>query len=133
MGAFNIGCSETLCGDVNGDGMPFTISDMVYLARYILGYTHAIAPWQNSDLDVCGNVNISDLARYIEYFVNGIPEIPCSPVTTCYPDPGDNQVRLDCVVDSSPAMARPYGSSANQYLFNAIAWPYRVVLITPTR
>jgi hypothetical protein len=101
MGAYDIGCSETLCGDVNGDGMPFTLSDMVYLARYIFGYAPAIAPWQNSDLDVCNNVNISDLARYIEYFANGIPEIPCTPVTTCYPDPGEDLVRLDCVVDVS--------------------------------
>lgn len=96
MGAYDIGCSETLCGDVDGDGMPFTVSDMIYLVRYIFGYAPAIAPWENSDLDICGNVNISDLARYIEYFVNGIPEIPCTPVTTCHPDPGFNMIRIGC-------------------------------------
>ncbi len=104
MGAYDIGCTETLCGDVDGDGMPFTVGDMIYLARYIFGYAPAIVPWENSDLDLCGNVNISDLARYIEYFANGLPEMPCTPATTCNPDPGEDEVRLDCrvVVSSHP-------------------------------
>ncbi|MCK4856404.1 MAG: dockerin type I repeat-containing protein, partial [candidate division Zixibacteria bacterium] len=107
MGALDIGCTETRCGDVNGNGMGITVGDLVYLIRYILGEAAPVTPWQNSDIDLCGNVNVADLALYIEAFVWGMMVPFCEGIPACYLPAGGNQITLGCPVQMMP----PYPDS----------------------
>lgn len=90
------GYAQTLCGDVDGNGLTYTVGDMVYLARYIFGNAPAIAPLENSDVDLCGTVNISDLALYIDFFAIGLPSGICEPQEDCFPETGTNEIALGC-------------------------------------
>ena len=99
IGAPDVDSSEILCSDVNGDGMVYTIGDMVYLVRYISGYVHAAAPIENSDVDLCGSINISDLALYLQYFVWGMLVDICQPTEECYLPTGANEVTLGCPIE----------------------------------
>lgn len=90
---------DILCGDVNGDGVTYTVGDLVHLARYITGTAPAIAPLENSDVDLCGSVNISDLALYTQFFVYGIMVGICQPTDECYLPTGTNEVNLGCPIE----------------------------------
>lgn len=89
---------EYLCGDINGDGMTSTVSDIVALIRYLLGYYMLPTPESIVDLDQCGSVNVADLARYIEYFSAGGPGDLCRPASPCIRESGGNSVSLECPV-----------------------------------
>ena len=94
--------SEILCGDVNGDGMTYTVGDIIYLMRYVLGQADPVAPPENSDVDLCGSVNAADVALYIEFFTYGMIVGMCEPHDPCYWPTGNNEVRLDCPVEVLP-------------------------------
>jgi hypothetical protein len=91
--------SDILCSDVNGDGMVYTVGDIVYLTRYISGNVHAVAPIENSDVDLCGSVNMSDLALYLQFFVWGMLVDICQPTEECYLPIGANEVILGCPIE----------------------------------
>ncbi len=100
MGSEDIGCSEIICSDVNGDGLVYSITDLVQLIRYVSGQAYPIAPPENSDVDLCGSVNAADLALYIEYFTYGMAVDICEPHDPCYLPTGSNEVRLGCPVEA---------------------------------
>jgi len=92
-------CADIICGDVNGDGMQYTVGDFVLLNRYLAGQAALPSPVENSDVDLCGSVNISDLALYAEMFVVGLSSGICQPREPCYLPTGENAVRLGCPVE----------------------------------
>ncbi len=98
MGALPIGCGDVVCGDINGDGLLYTVGDLVFLIRYLFGHTWPAAPLENSDLDQCGSVNIADAARYIKYFLWGGPLELCEPADPCIHPLGHNRIRIECSV-----------------------------------
>lgn len=99
VGAPDVDSSEILCSDVNGDGRTYTVSDIVHLVRYISGIAHAAAPLENSDVDLCGSVNMSDLALYLQFFVWGMLVDICQPTEECYLPSGANEVTLGCPIE----------------------------------
>jgi hypothetical protein len=99
VGAPDVDSSEILCSDVNGDGRVYTIGDIVHLVRYISGNVHAVAPLENSDVDLCGSVNMSDLALYLQFFVWGMVVPICQPTEECYLPTGTNEVALGCPIE----------------------------------
>jgi hypothetical protein len=99
VGAPDVDSSEILCSDVNGDGRVYTIGDIVHLVRYISGIAHAVAPLENSDVDLCGSVNMSDLALYLQFFVWGLVVPICQPTEECYLPTGANEVTLGCPIE----------------------------------
>ncbi|MBU1319159.1 MAG: hypothetical protein KKG33_11050 [candidate division Zixibacteria bacterium] len=98
-GLQTVASADTLCGDVNGDGLTYTVGDMVLLARYVLGHAPAVAPLENSDVDLCGSVNISDLALYVDLFVHGLPSSICQPQDDCFPSAEGYEISIGCPLD----------------------------------
>jgi hypothetical protein len=83
---------------VNGNNVFTDIGDFIVLQRYIPGWAHIEAPLANSDVDLCGNVNMADFALYVQYIIFGMSAGMCEPNDTCYLPPGGNSVTLGCPV-----------------------------------
>ena len=68
------GCIDTTwaMGDCNGDGMPLTVADMVYLVDYLFGGGPAPAILYDSDLNGDCIIDSLDAAVYNDYFVYGM-------------------------------------------------------------
>ncbi|UCB52343.1 MAG: hypothetical protein JSV10_10240 [Candidatus Zixiibacteriota bacterium] len=58
-------------GDVNGDGYPWTLSDLTYLILYL--FWDGSAPPNPVDADVDGfpGINMGDVVHFADYFVSG--------------------------------------------------------------
>lgn len=72
-GQIGFGCY--LCGDVNNNGV-VTISDVVFIIRYIFGGGPAPNPASIGDVNCNGFVSISDVVYLIAYIFSGGPA-PC--------------------------------------------------------
>jgi len=75
-----------ICGDVDGDGQPINISDLVYLVDYMFTGGPPPPNVEMADVDGSGGIDISDLVYLVDYMFTGGPE------PTCEPTPGRNSV-----------------------------------------
>lgn len=77
IGAFGAGCSDRICGDINGDYIIdiFDITDLIF---YL--YMDGLPPvdFQMADVNNDGAINIFDVSYLISYLYLGGPE-PCNP------------------------------------------------------
>ncbi|MFH2057089.1 MAG: dockerin type I repeat-containing protein [bacterium] len=87
--------ADDLCGDVNNDGLTLTVADIALLSRYLAGETE-LAVSGNADVNLCGEVNVADLSRYLAYFAWGMPWQICVAPPECVLPTGANQVELGC-------------------------------------
>jgi len=102
IGAYDVGCADYLCGDVNRNKVTFDIADVVVLGQYIAGTQHIPGPVQNADVDLCGSVNVSDYDLVMrEAF--GLSAVVCEQYDPCYLPTGGNMVSLECpIIVTSP-------------------------------
>ncbi len=84
------------CGDVNQDGIVYTVGDMVHLLRWINGEIHPDSTEACGDVNLCGDVNIADILLYEKYFVWGLGVGICQPAENCVLPTGSNAVFLEC-------------------------------------
>jgi len=111
-------CSEVSCGDVNQDGIVYTVGDMVYLIRWIMGGISADSLEACGDVNLCDDVNIADLYLYEEYFVYGLPSGICQPAENCISPTGSNAIYLECPEN---VYAQSFDSVAvNLYITNEV-------------
>lgn len=103
IGALGVGCSGYFCGDVNGNDVFAEIADWLVLQRYVPGLGFIEAPLMNSDLDLCGSVNMADLVLMTKYLSVGDPAPICEQQDPCYSPNEGNIVMLDCPVESALA------------------------------
>ncbi len=68
---------ELICGDVDGDGLPINISDLVYLVDYMFTGGPPPPNMEMADVDGSGGIDISDLVFLVDYMFNGGPEPTC--------------------------------------------------------
>lgn len=100
-----LGADDGICGDINNDGILYTVADYVLLFRYIIGQSTLPIP-ENADLDQCGGIDVADLARYIHYFNFGLPPAICDPAAECTLPTGTNRIYMPC-----GTVAYPYPAS----------------------
>ncbi|MCK4372370.1 MAG: dockerin type I repeat-containing protein, partial [candidate division Zixibacteria bacterium] len=68
---------DFICGDVDGDGLPVNISDLVYLVDYMFTAGPPPPNMEMADVDGSGDIDISDLVYLVDYMFNGGPEPVC--------------------------------------------------------
>jgi hypothetical protein len=108
-------CSCFTDGDVNGNGTPLEIADLLYLIHFLQGTGPAMIPLFKGDLNGDCVVDSLDAQKYYDYFLYGMSVFPTYPIRTCccltatlltYPQPiytlGD--ANGDATVDISDAV-----------------------------
>jgi len=69
-------CEWGICGDVDNDGQPPNISDLIFLVDYMFLGGEQPNPLQVADLQCSGDIDISDLIYLVDYMFQGGPA-PC--------------------------------------------------------
>ena len=98
---YSFSFSSTTCfatGDVDNDGLPLSVADMIYLSRFVEGTGPAPPVLYSGDMNGDCEIDHLDVALYQDYitygmsvFTNGYPVPTCCEVTTtrgacCLPD-----------------------------------------------
>jgi|GEM_PF-3360669 len=76
------GPGHTVCGDVDADGHPAMVSDVIYLADYLWGGGPVPPVYNDADLDEHRGLTMMDMAMIIGH----VFAAPCSPPPDCDPD-----------------------------------------------
>ncbi|MBI5869054.1 MAG: hypothetical protein HZB43_12350 [candidate division Zixibacteria bacterium] len=74
-------------GDIDGDGIPLAVADLVALSKFILGVGPAPIPLCRADMNADGYIDEGDAEIFSCYFINGMTCFPVFPVPPiCNPD-----------------------------------------------
>ena len=68
-------------GDVNGDGMSYTLGDLAYLLDYLFDYGPQPPNPIDADIDGTAGINVGDVFQYAGIFLYGIAECNFVPYT----------------------------------------------------
>ena len=82
----NVTSSSNECyatGDVNNDGLPLSVADIIYLVRYFTGEGPAPELLYSADMNGDCILTPADTVLYNDYFEIGISVFPIFPVPTC--------------------------------------------------
>jgi hypothetical protein len=96
-------------GDVDGDGVPFAVTDLLHLIRFVNFAGPPPSPLYQGDLSGDGFIDQADIDAFNCYFIQGISCFPVFPVpTTCNPD----TVRGCCCSATGCAVRSPVNCTA---------------------
>jgi hypothetical protein len=108
-------CSCFTYGDVNGNGNPLEIADLLHLIHFLLGDGPAPIPLYRADLNGDCVVDSLDAQKLYDFFLYGMSVFPTYPIRTCccltaalmaYPQPNyvPDDANGDGAVDISDAV-----------------------------
>ncbi len=77
IGAFGVGCSQYVCGDIDGSGGDIDIADLVYLVDYMFNDGPPPPTMDAADFDGDDEITIADLVYLVDYMFNDGPPPEC--------------------------------------------------------
>jgi hypothetical protein len=88
----DIDCADIDCdtcfanGDIDGDGVPFTVADKIHLMNFVQGVGPAPIPLYQGDLNADGFIDQLDIDMIDCFFISGISCFPQYPIPVdCFP------------------------------------------------